>query len=57
MVKKRKNRNGQGSNTNNQANPPIEQLIANQNQLTQIVLQTLEHLQHNHHQQAPPPPP
>jgi hypothetical protein len=40
MVNIRNNYNGQGSNTNNQANPQIEQLIANPNQLMQAVLQT-----------------
>jgi hypothetical protein len=51
MVNTRINCNGQGSNTNNQANPHIEQLIANQNQLMQAVLQTLQHLQPNPQQQ------
>jgi hypothetical protein len=53
--------NGQASNsqtnsTNN--NPQMEQLIATQNQLMQVVLQTLNHLQPNQqvHQQQPPPP-
>jgi hypothetical protein len=36
----RNNCNVQGSNTNIQANPQIEQLIAIQNQLMQAVLQT-----------------
>jgi hypothetical protein len=61
MVNTRNNYNGQGSNTNNQANPKIEQLIANQNQLMQTVLPNLQHLQPNkqpqQQQQAPPPPP
>jgi hypothetical protein len=60
MVNTRKNYNGQGSNTNNQANPQIKHLIANQNQLMQAVLQTLQHLQPDPQQQqqhAPPPPP
>jgi hypothetical protein len=45
MVNTRNNCNGQGSNINNQANSQIEKLIANQNQLMQAVLQTLQHLQ------------
>jgi hypothetical protein len=55
--------NGQASNsqTNNTNNKPqIEQLIATQNQLMQVVLQTLKHLQLNlqvHQQQPLPPPP
>jgi hypothetical protein len=58
MVNTRINCNSQGSNTNNQANPHIEQLIANQNQLMHVVLQTLQHLQPNpqQQQQARPPP-
>jgi hypothetical protein len=47
MVNMRNKCNGQGSNPNNQTNPQIEQLIANQNQLMQAVLQTLQHLQPN----------
>jgi hypothetical protein len=64
MVNTRNNPcNGQASNnhTNNtNNNPQIEQLIATQNQLMQVVLQTLNHLQSNpqvHQQQPPPPPP
>jgi hypothetical protein len=56
MVNKRNNCNGQGSNTNNQANPQIEQLIANSNQQMHVVMQTLQHLQPNPQQQAPPAP-
>jgi hypothetical protein len=41
MVNTRNNCNSQGSTTNNQANPQIKQLIANQNQLMQAVPQTL----------------
>jgi hypothetical protein len=37
MVKTRNNNNGQRSNTNNQANPQIEQIIASQNQPMQAV--------------------
>jgi hypothetical protein len=44
MVNTRNNYNNQGRNTNNQANPQIEQPIANQNQLMQAVLHTLQHL-------------
>jgi hypothetical protein len=44
MVNTRNNYNGQGSNHNNQANSQLEQLIANQNQLMQVVLQALQHL-------------
>jgi hypothetical protein len=44
MVNTRNNYNNQGSDTNNQANSQIEQLIANQNQLVQAVLQTLQHM-------------
>jgi hypothetical protein len=51
MVNTRNNCNGSGNNTNNQANPQIEQLIIGQNQLMQVVLQTLQHLQPNPHQQ------
>jgi hypothetical protein len=49
--------NSQPNNTNN--NPQIEQLIATQNKLMQVVLQTLNYLQPNpqFHQQQPPPPP
>jgi hypothetical protein len=54
--------NGQASNNhanNGNKNPQMEQLIATQNQLMQVVLQTLNHLQPNQqvHQQQPPPPP
>jgi hypothetical protein len=57
MVNTRNDCNGQDSNTNNQANPKTEQLIAIQCQLKQAVLQTLQHLQPNlQKQQAPPPP-
>jgi hypothetical protein len=51
-------RNSQTNNTNN--NPQIDQLIATQNHLMQVVLQTLNHLQPNpkvHQQQQQPPPP
>jgi hypothetical protein len=41
MVNTRINCNGQGSNTNNQAHPQIEQHIANHYQQMQVVLQTL----------------
>jgi hypothetical protein len=50
--------NSQTNNTNN--NPQIEKFIATQNQLMQVVLQTLNHLQPKsqvHQQQQPPPPP
>jgi hypothetical protein len=49
--------NNETNNTNN--NPQIDQLIATQNQLMQVVLQTLNHLQPNPqvHQEQPPPPP
>jgi hypothetical protein len=64
MVNTRNNPcNGQASNiqpNNTNNNPQIEQLIATQNQLLQVVLQTLNHLQPNpqvHQQQPPPPPP
>jgi hypothetical protein len=63
MVNTRNNPcNGQTSNSqtnNTNSNPQIEQLIATQNQLMQVVLQTLNHLQPNPqvHQQQPPPPP
>jgi hypothetical protein len=63
MVNTRNNQcNGQASNnqTNNaNNNPQMEQLIATQNQLMHIVLQTLNNLQPNQqvHQQQPPPPP
>jgi hypothetical protein len=57
MVNTRNDCNGQDINTNNQANPKTEQLIAIQCQLKQAVLQTLQHLQPNlQKQQAPPPP-
>jgi hypothetical protein len=42
--------NGQSSNNhanNGNNNPQMEQLIATQNQLMQVVLQTLNHLQLN----------
>jgi hypothetical protein len=46
MVNTRNNPcNGQTNNTNN--NPQIEKLIATQNQLMQVVLQTLNNLQSN----------
>jgi hypothetical protein len=51
MLNTKNNCNGQGNNANIQANSQIEQLIANQNQLMQIVLQTLHHLQPNQQQQ------
>jgi hypothetical protein len=62
MVNTRNNYNGQDSNTNNQVNSQIEQLIANQNQPMQVVLQKLQLLQPNQQQQqkqpqAPPTPP
>jgi hypothetical protein len=41
MVNMRNNCNRHDTNSNNQANPQIKQLIANQNQLMQAVLQTL----------------
>jgi hypothetical protein len=44
MVNTRNKCSGQGSNTDNQANPQIEQLVANQNQLMQAVLQTPQQL-------------
>jgi hypothetical protein len=54
--------NGQPSNNNNNSNNNVnlEQLIATQNQLMQVVWQTLSNMQPNqqaHQQQAPPPPP
>jgi hypothetical protein len=54
--------NGQPSNNNNNSNNNVnlEQLIATQNQLMQVVLQTLYNMQPNqqaHQEQAPPPPP
>jgi hypothetical protein len=54
--------NGQLSSNNNNSNNNVnlEQLIAIQNQLIQVVLQTLNNMQPNqqaHQQQAPPPPP
>jgi TolA-binding protein len=55
--------NGQPSNNNNNNsnnNVNLEQLITTQNQLMQVVLQTLNNVQPNqqaHQQQAPPPPP
>jgi hypothetical protein len=59
-VNPRNNNNSQLSNPNNQVNLKFEQLIGNQNQLMQVVLQTLQHLQPNQQpqqqQQAPPPP-
>jgi hypothetical protein len=54
--------NGQHSNNNNynsNKNVNLEQLITTQNQLMQVVLQTLNNMQPNqqaHQQQAPPPP-
>jgi hypothetical protein len=63
MVNTRNNQcNGQASNNqanNGNNNPQLEQLITMQNQLMQVVLQTLNHLQPNQqvHQQQPPPPP
>jgi hypothetical protein len=51
--------NGQPSNNNSNNNVNLEQLIATQNQLMQVVLQTLNNMQPNlqaHQQQAPPPP-
>jgi hypothetical protein len=53
--------NDQPSNNNNSNNNVnLEQLITMQNQLMQVVLQTLNNMQPNqqaHQQQAPPPPP
>jgi hypothetical protein len=54
--------NGQPSNNNNNSNNNVnlEQLITTQNQLMQVVLQTLNNMQPNqqaHPQHAPPPPP
>jgi hypothetical protein len=48
--------NGQPNNNNNNSNSNVnlEQLITTQNQLMQVVLQTLNNMQPN--QQAPPPP-
>jgi hypothetical protein len=63
MVNTRNNQcNGQASNSqtnNTKNNPQMEQLIATQNQLILVVLQTLNHLPLNQqvHQQQPPPPP
>jgi hypothetical protein len=45
--------NGRPNNTNKPIN--LEQLIATQNNLIQVVLQTLNNMQ-PHQQQAPPPP-
>jgi hypothetical protein len=50
MVNTRNNQsNGQPNNNNNNSNNPInlEQLIAMQNQLMQVVLQTLNNMQPN----------
>jgi hypothetical protein len=47
--------NGQPSN-NNHKNANLEQLLTTQNQLMQVMLQTLNNMQPNQ-QQAPPPPP
>jgi hypothetical protein len=50
MVNTRNNQsNGQPNNNNNNSNNPVnlEQLIAMQNQLMQIVLQTLNNMQPN----------
>jgi hypothetical protein len=50
--------NGQPSSSNNNVN--LEQLITTQNQLMQVILQTINNMQPNqqaHQQQAPPPPP
>jgi hypothetical protein len=53
--------NGQPSHNNNSNNNVnLEQLITTQNQLMQVVLQTLNNMQPNqqaHQQKAPPPPP
>jgi hypothetical protein len=57
--------NGQSSRNNNNSinsnnNVNVEQLITTQNQLMQVVLQTLNNMQPNqqaHQQQAPPPLP
>jgi hypothetical protein len=53
--------NGQPSNSTNNNNPiNLEQLIATQNNLMQVILQTLNNMQPNqqsHQQQAPPPLP
>jgi hypothetical protein len=64
MVNTRNNQcNGQASNkqvNNANKNPQMEQLIATQNQLMQVVLQTLNNMQSNqqvHPQQPPPSPP
>jgi uncharacterized coiled-coil protein SlyX len=62
MVNTRNNQwNGQPSNANNNNDPiNLEQLIATQNHLMQVVLQTLNNMQSNqqaHQQQAPPPTP
>jgi hypothetical protein len=63
MVNTRKSQcNGQSSNNNNNSNKNVnlKQLITMQNQLMQVVLQTLNNMQPNqqaHQQQAPPPPP
>jgi hypothetical protein len=50
MVNTRNNQsNGQPNNNNNNSNNPVnlEQLIAMQNQLMQVVLQTLNNMQPN----------
>jgi hypothetical protein len=63
MVNMRNNHcNGQASNNqagNANNNPLMEQLLATQNQLMKVVLQTLNQLQPNQQaqQQQPPPPP
>jgi hypothetical protein len=52
--------NSQANNANNgNNNPQMEQLIATHNQLMEVVLQILNHLQPNQpvHQQQPSPPP
>jgi hypothetical protein len=57
MVNTRNNHCNGPANNNN---PQMEQLLATQNQLMQVVLQTLHQLQPNHQtqqQQQPPPPP
>jgi hypothetical protein len=60
MVNMRNNHcNGQANNANNN-NLQMEQLLAMQNQLMQVVLQTLNQRQLNHQAQQqyqPPPPP
>jgi hypothetical protein len=54
--------NGNPSSNNNKSknNVNLKQLITTQNQLMQVVLQTLNNMQPNqqaHYQQSPPPPP